>query len=445
MDKSKSKFVLYSLSVASFLLYVVISYFLQRTQSTLLIASFVLLFGIYIAMLSLISAKKQISRFILIGILFRIVLLLAFPNLSDDLFRFVWDGRLMNNGIHPFAHLPSFYLRPDINIPGVNQELYDQLNSPEYFTIYPPVAQFVFWLSVKISPNSVFGSAIVMRILILSAEIGSILLMRNLIRKFSLNEKNVLIYVLNPLVIIELTGNLHFEAFMIFFALLSLYLLWKSKLIFSAGALALAVASKLIPLIFLPLLLKRLKIKQLAIYYILAGVFTILLFLPILNEKLVEGMSSSISLYFQKFEFNASIYYLVREIGFWIKGYNIIQTAGKYLALATFAGIMLYSLLSNSNEKKLPEGIMWVLVIYLLFATIVHPWYITTIIAFSVFTNYKFPVLWSLLIFLTYLGYTSSGFEEKLWVNIIEYGAVLAFVLYEIYHSFKPSLAPKEQ
>ena len=319
------------------------------------------------------------------------------------------------------------------------------MNSPDYFTIYPPVAQLVFWISVKLAPGSVYGSAIVMRLLILAAEVGSVLLLRNLVRKFALNEKNVLIYALNPLVIIELTGNLHFEAFMIFFTLLSIYLLWKSKYVFSAGALALAVASKLIPLIFLPLLLRRLNFKNLVIYYALTGVFAVALFLPILSKELVEGMTSSISLYFQKFEFNASIYYLVREIGYWIKGYNIIQTAGKYLALATFLGILTYSLFSGSDKKKLPEGIMWVLVIYLAFATIVHPWYITTIIAVSVFTNYRFPIVWSLLIFLTYIGYTADGFTEYLWVNIVEYGVVIGFMIYEIYRSFKPKKDLKEQ
>lgn len=445
MDKSKSKFVLYGVSVFSFSLYVIIAYFLQRHQSELLIGSFVLLFVAYLVILFLVESHKQVNRFILVGILFRLVLLFAFPNLSDDLFRFVWDGRLLNNGIHPFAHLPSYYLRSSIVIPGIDKALYDQLNSPDYFTIYPPVAQFVFWLSVKLSPGSVYGSAIVMRLLILTAEIGSILLLRNLTRKFVAYEKNVLLYALNPLVIIELTGNLHFEAFMIFFTLLSIYFLWKSKLMLSAGAIALAIASKLIPLIFLPLLLRRLHFKKLFLYYLLAAILTVLLFLPILNRELIEGMSSSISLYFQKFEFNASIYYLVREVGYWIKGYNIIETAGKFLALATLLSIISYAIFSNANDKKLLEGMMWVLVIYLSFATIVHPWYITTIIAVSVFTHYRFPILWSLLIFFTYFGYNNTGFEENLWINIIEYGAVFVFALYEIFQSFKGQQALEKQ
>lgn len=437
MDKPKNKFIVYCLLVFSFTLYVIISYVLERTQSVFLTSAFLAIFLSYVAILRFVKSPKQVSQLILIGILFRVVLLLAFPNLSDDLFRFVWDGRLMSNGIHPFSNLPSYYLTSDVHIPGIDQTLYDQLNSPEYFTIYPPVAQLVFFTSVQLSPASVYGSAVVMKVLILSAEIGSILLLRNLLRKYAMNEKNVLIYALNPLVIIELTGNLHFEAFMIFFTLLAFYLLQKGKYMFSAGAMALAIASKLLPLMFLPLLLKRLPLKRLAKYYALVGVFTVLLFLPILSEELINGMTSSISLYFQKFEFNASIYYLVREVGYWVKGYNIIQEAGKYLALATFLGVLGYSLFSNSSFKKLPEGIMWVLVIYFSLATIVHPWYITTIVAMSVFTKYRFALLWSLLIFFTYLGYTSTGFTEYLWVNIVEYGIVVIVMFYEIFRSVK--------
>jgi uncharacterized membrane protein len=64
----------------------------------------------------------------------------------------------------------------------------------------------------------------------------------------------VFIYALNPLVIIELTGNLHFEAVMIFFTLLSVWLLVTNKWILASLALTLAISAKLLPIIFLPLL-----------------------------------------------------------------------------------------------------------------------------------------------------------------------------------------------
>ena len=29
------------------------------------------------------------------------------PSLSDDLFRYMWDGRILSHGINPYSHIPS--------------------------------------------------------------------------------------------------------------------------------------------------------------------------------------------------------------------------------------------------------------------------------------------------------------------------------------------------
>ena len=89
--------------------------------------------------------KNDTSRLLFsTGVIVRILLFLSLPSLSDDLYRFIWDGTLLKNGIHPFNELPGYYLNQ--NIPGLDHQLYDKLNSPKYFTIYPPLNQFIFWV-----------------------------------------------------------------------------------------------------------------------------------------------------------------------------------------------------------------------------------------------------------------------------------------------------------
>ncbi|MEO0876545.1 MAG: hypothetical protein AAFY48_18235 [Bacteroidota bacterium] len=91
------------------------------------------------------------------------------------------------------------------------------------------------------------------------------LLLIRLLRYWSLPEERVLWYALNPLIIVEVVGNLHFEGAMIFFLLLGLWALlrWKGSdnkwwLAISAVAMAMAVSSKLLPLLFFPFLIRRL-------------------------------------------------------------------------------------------------------------------------------------------------------------------------------------------
>jgi alpha-1,6-mannosyltransferase len=250
--KSKA-FKLYFILSLSLIGYVVLGYFTPRTEFYILVLLFGILFLGYAYLISLELENRMIQQGIYAAILFRGMLLLMMPNLSDDIYRFVWDGNLLANGINPFLVLPSQFIQStQAQQIGFNLELYQSLNSPEYYTIYPPVLQAVFYIAAKISSTHILGNVLVMRICILASEIGSIYLITKLLELFKLPSKNIFLYALNPLVIIELTGNIHFEAFLIFFLLLALYFMLKEKLMLSALAFALSVGSKLIPLMVLP-------------------------------------------------------------------------------------------------------------------------------------------------------------------------------------------------
>ena len=440
----------YFLFFISLLAYFVIAYGVHRHETVALFSLYFLLFGIYVFVIK-VATSETLEFWILGAVLFRFVLLLALPNLSDDFYRFIWDGRLLANGIHPFSELPDFYLSSGLSIPGIDQALYDQLNSQAYFTIYPPLAQFIFWISALASPQSILGSVVVIRIFVLAAEIGSLFLIKRLLIEFNLHPKKILVYALNPLVILELTGNLHFEAFVILFLLLSLYLLYKSKIISAGISFGLAVGAKLLPLIFLPLFLIRLGLKRSILFYTSVFITCLLLFIPLLNSEILNGFGKSIGLYFKSFEFNASIYYLVREYGFLTKGYNIIQTVGWKLGLISGIAILAFSIWPYTLAKKegqfrlirnsyaypavvsdVPQVMMWVMFCYFLFTTTLHPWYITTLLMLSLFTGFRFMVLWSALIFLTYAGYDLNGFTENLYLTAFEYLLVIGYLVYEI-------------
>ncbi len=380
------------------------------------------------------STLEYIPLIIVLGVLFRIIAIGSLPELSDDYFRFIWDGRLLARGVNPFTRLPSEYMEDPLLAQslGLDQSLYESLNSPEYYTIYPPLNQFIFWLTAYLSPRNAQMQVLGMKIILLLAETGTLLLLPRLLSKLSLPQAWLTLYALNPLVIVELCGNLHFEALLIFFLLLSLYGLVSSNWLMASIAFGFSIASKLIPVIFLPLLIRRMGFWQTILFSSIALVLNLILFVPLMDQETFLNMGDSIGLYFQSFEFNASIYYLIRWVGYQIRGYNVIAIVGKYLALAVFLGVWLIALLERSpNWKNLPRSMIFVLTLYFTLASIVHPWYITTLLVLSCLTTYRFPIIWTLTILLSYFTYRNTFYEENLWLTVIEYFAVFGWMIYE--------------
>jgi hypothetical protein len=183
---------------------------------------------------------------------------------------------------------------------------------------------------------------------------------------------------------------------------------------------------------FLPLLLRRLGFRRTLIFSGLAGGITLLLFVPLLDLELVRNFGQSVGLYFQKFEFNASIYYLIRWIGYHAVGYNIIGVAGKSLAGLTLLAILVLAWLEPSpSVRNLPRAMLWALAIYFALATTVHPWYSATLVALCGFTRYRFPIIWTALLPLTYYTYRTTAYAEHLGFVALEYLLVYGWVLWE--------------
>ena len=416
-----------------------LAYFPKQSDFGQIAAFYFPLFLVYLFIFRTAKDDASLYFFLGIAILARGALLFIGPQLSDDIYRFIWDGRLLNAGYNPFDHLPAFYL--DKGIPGIDQSLFDRLNSPEYFTIYPPVAQGLFAVACWLFPKSIWGAGFVMKFFLFCMEAISIWLLPRLLAFFKLPLKNTLLYALNPLILIEVCGNLHFEGAMICFLLLAIWFLIQKKNDWSAGMMALSIASKLLPLIFLPLLLRRLGWGKSMRYFILVGIVLLLLFLPLVNGVFLSNFGDSLDLYFRRFEFNASIYYLARYIGFQISGYNLIAYIGPSLAASVLLGVLLFIVLEKEPRlDNLPQAMLFAIVCYLFCTTTVHPWYTSLPIVLCLFTRFRFPILWSGLIFMTYINYSYPTYSENLWVVGIEYALVMGMLLINIIRRKKASL-----
>ena len=411
-------------------------------------AEFGLLFGLLAVALAayawLLRTQLPLRWGLGAALAFRLLWLPAQPALSDDIYRFRWDGLLVAHGINPFQFrpdeliadggrtaLPAAAARAEL-LPEL-QQLYRQLNSPHYYSVYPPVSQAIFGAAAWLFPTSERDFAMGLRVAVLLAEAGTAWLLLALLPLLGWPAARALRYLLHPLVIVELTGNLHFEALAICFVLLAVWLLQRQQWVRSAGALGLAVAAKLLPLLALPLLVRRLGWRRSVAYAAVVAGSLLVLFVPFVSVALVVNISRSINLYFRSFEFNASIYYLLRAIGYRITGYNEIARIGPTLALAAASfGLGLAWRERRPTMATLPVALLLLLTGYYALATTVHPWYITPLIALAPLTRFRYPLVWGAAAVLSYAAYRTTAYTENLWLVGLEYAVVYSVLAWEL-------------
>lgn len=432
------------ISVFVLLGYAFLGHGINRDESFLLTGTYAFLFAV--SSLLIIQKKLPFWYLAILGVVVRLLFFDSTPVLSQDFYRFIWDGRLFNAGFNPFLKTPvNFIAHSGADTIHQSNFLVRKMGelSAHHFSNYPPLSQFIYSFSAQIAGKSVSAFILALRGMTLLSDIAILLVGRQFLKKLNLNPKRLFWFFLNPLVILELTGNLHLESFMILPLLMGLYFLYDKKWIVAAVFIALSISVKLLPILLLPLFFwyflknfKRPWLKLIGFYGIIA-ILNAIAFMPFLSKASLLHFADSVNLWFQTFEFNASLYYTARFFGTAVRGYNPIAVIGPALAATTVLIILRMAFFRKQKNKFPFSALLLGFAVYLLLTTTVHPWYLTTPLLLSIFTRFKFLRLWSLTIILSYAAYATSEVNEQTWTLALEYIPVYSLLIVEMIRFYR--------
>jgi hypothetical protein len=360
------------------------------------------------------------------AILCRLVALFPEPFLSSDVYRYAWDGVVQHAHINPYRYVPA---NPALEfLRGPNQDLYDHINRRDYArTIYPPVAQALFYLITFISPT-----VTMMKTAMVLFEGLTLVGLVKLLRVMGLRREWTLLYAWFPMTIWEFAGSGHLDAMVMAFMVFALLFRYRRQPVWTGLFLGLAVLTKFYPLVLFPAMCRRGDWKMPATMAGLAALF----YAPYLSVgTMVFGFLGG---YVQEEGMETGTRYFPLAWMRHLPGLHGVSN-GAYLgfAVAVFAALAVWAWRTGCREDSARSAFLWpafgfALALMLLFSPH-YPWYVAWLLPFLV-------VLPNLTV-MTYVGglfylcttALAVGYGPKQYhLNEILYGAVAIALMIEV-------------
>ncbi|MFB6372144.1 MAG: hypothetical protein ABEN55_03300 [Bradymonadaceae bacterium] len=436
------------------------------------------------------ESDLSLGWLVLAAVAARIAFLPADPMLSDDIFRYVWDGRITLAGINPFAYPPDAQALAPLRDP----DLWPKINHPEVPTIYPPGAQYLFALNALIG-GGVLGIKTLFILIEAACVAGCGWWLTRTARSNDLDIaplRAFATYALNPLVIVVVAWSGHLDV--VAWGLLAVGLVvWRfgttlRSALGATVAIGASIAVKFLGLAALPLLAvdrdgrgRDLAVGPRIALLAVAPVIVIATYLPFLGAG--ADLFSGFGTYAEKWRGNDGAYRAVwstsyfsldahapkrprtddgealfrlealdgpyRRLGWtkeW-KGETIPATTytagelaaivGKATAVFVVGLALLWCLLTGAPVLA---GLLWLLLALYFFAPIVHPWYVAWLIPLAALSSstpgVKAALVFSFTSLAAYLAWVSSvgggPWHVPDWAVAVEYGVVALVAFWEI-------------
>jgi len=338
------------------------------------------------------------------AVLFRVALIATPPSLSDDSYRYTWDGLVQQEGLNPYEYTPQ-----EVPIDKLHEDsTFVKLNSKSFISVYPPVSQYIFRFGSQWHIPDNYLSYYVIKVIFVLAELLAVFMLARIV-----STGFVLFYAWNPVILIETAGQAHTESAVLLALVLVIYCTKKNHSRWASVFLSVAGWVKLYPFVFFPFLWRRYGWKS-----VWPGIITALILpIPFVAPYVFSNVSKSLDLYARFFEFNAGFYYSLKLSMQWLTGEDWSKQLGPMLRLIFVCGLPLLYVTDKLKHWSLTQAILITTGSYFVLTTTIHPWYlIVPIFLAASLQTPKWNWIWlSICSMGTYLLYIDGPY----WIFVI--------------------------
>ncbi len=354
------------------------------------------------------------TLFVILGatVAFRLFLLPLSPTLSEDVYRYQWEGRIVRARLNPYTVYPAM---PQLKWAQNPQHPIETGKTTP--TLYPPVSEVAFsWVHTVAGYKRLFTTF----------DLATVALLLLIMAAADRPLQHVLIYAWNPAVLTAFSLSGHNDSLAILTLLLAiLFLIIGRRGVLSIGFLGLSALAKLFPIFLLPVFLKRSRWAYAGIF----GGVVVLGYLPFLGagSHLFRGMSD----FAAKWEGNDSLF-------------RLLLTAGNSTRQAQFvAGVILLLLIIYVVKARMDVFRAGLIILsgLLFLSSDAFPWYFTWIAPFLCFCPDPALLLMTVTCVLGYspvITYAAGGsFSNSPLMQVLEYLPVMGLLGYEVALHFR--------
>jgi hypothetical protein len=377
------------------------------------LATYGVAFAAYLAALA--SAprwpRRMLDLALALSVLWRLALVGLPPLLSDDVNRYVWEGRIQLHGGNPYAWSD----RPTAEKwAALRDDVWAGLNHPDYTAVYPPLWQMAAALVV-----AGHDSVTAMKAFLVLCELGALVALGALLRRQGLPRERLLVWAWSPLALVEIAGSGHNEAFGMLFVVLALVALESGRPLASAIAAGLGFQAKFLPGLVAASWLRRYRPWHLAV----AALVALALVVPYWSAH--RTLLLSLGKYSEFWRFNETLFAAL----VWLLG---THAAAVRVACALIAALAMA--LAWRRADPASSGLA-VTAATLLLGPNLLPWYALWLLPFLVLREARAALLFTGTVALAYLVYPIWLSGERWYlpwsVRALEYGPCAAVVALE--------------